>query len=83
MTLQELLFEIDGRPWLVSAYFLALPLLAGLGRWFHIRGRIYDSPVRWLYTLVLYGVSIPGIIAVVALAETVKQGRSWESSGFR
>lgn len=75
MTLQELLATLDDHPIPVLAYFVALPALAWLGGRFHTRGFVYDSPVRWLYSLLLYGVCLPGIIAAVAFADTLVHGR--------
>lgn len=82
MTLQDLLFEIDTHPWPVLAYFIGLPLLAWLGGRLHSPGWAYASPVRWLYTLVLYGTSVPGIIAAVALADTVAHGSLMQAGVF-
>lgn len=74
MSLQELLGWIDAHPGPVLAYFIGLPLLAWLGGRLHPHGQVYDSPVRWLYTLVLYGTCVPGVIAAVALADTLAHG---------
>lgn len=75
MTLQELLFSLDENPLPVLAYFTALPALAWLAGRFHPPGAVYDSPVRWLYSGILYGVCLPGIIAAVAFADTLAHGR--------
>lgn len=75
MNLYELLELIDTHPWPVLAYFIGLPLLAWLAGGLHARGAAYASPVRWLYSAVIYGVAVPGIIAAVALADTVAHGR--------
>lgn len=75
MTLQELLAALDANPLPVLAYFIALPALAWLAGRFHTRGAVYDSPLRWLYSAVLYGVCLPGLIAAVAFADTLAHGR--------
>lgn len=75
MNLQELFAHIDRHPLPVLAYFIGLPSLAwAVGRW-HGAGPLYDSPLRWLYSAVLYGVCVPGILAVVVFADNVAQGR--------
>ncbi|MGZ8217496.1 hypothetical protein [Methylomagnum sp.] len=76
MTLQELLAGLDAHPLPVLTYFTALPGLVWLGGRLHGQGApVYDSPVRWLYSVVLYGVCLPGIIAAVAFADTLAHGR--------
>jgi hypothetical protein len=75
MTLQELLLLIDGHPVPVLAYFLALPVLAWIAGRLHTRSTLYDSPVRWLYTAVVYAACVPGIVAAVAVAEDLWHGR--------
>jgi hypothetical protein len=63
MTLREFFIYLGDHPLVMLAYFLAIPftaLLAGaLGR-----GEGHISPWKYLYTLLIYGVCIPGIFAV-------------------
>lgn len=76
MTLHELLVRLDANPLPVLGYFTILPALAWLAGRFHARGSaLHDSPLRWLYSVVLYGVCLPGIIAAVAFADTLAHGR--------
>jgi len=75
MSLQDLFAQLDRHPVPVLAYFIGLPLLAwAAGRW-HGAGPLYDSPLRWLYSAILYGVCLPGIVAAVAVADNLAQGR--------
>lgn len=74
MTLQELLTSLDSHPVPVAAYFLLLPAAAWLARRFHSRGTLYQSPLRWVYSVILYGVCLPGIVAAVAFADTLLHG---------
>jgi hypothetical protein len=82
MTLQELLAALDAHPLPVLAYFIVLPALAWLAGRFHTRGAVYDSPLRWLYSAVLYGVCLPGLIAAVAFADTLVHGRVVQAGVF-
>ncbi len=82
MNLQELFALIDQHPLPVSAYFIGLPLLAwAAGRW-HGRGPLYDSPLRWLYSVVLYGVCVPGIAVAVVFADNLARGRLMQAGVF-
>lgn len=74
MTLQALFAAIDQHPLPVLAYFIGLPTLAWLAGRLH-RGPLHQSPVRWLYSAVLYAVCVPGIAAAVVFADNVAQGR--------
>lgn len=75
MNLQELFTEIDRHPMPVLAYFIGLPLLAWVaGRW-QGSGPLYKSPLRWLYSVILYGVCVPGMAAAVVVADNLARGR--------
>ena len=75
MTLQDLLNLIDSRPLPTLAYFLSLPLSAWLAGRFHPRGNVHTAPLRYTYSTLLFLTSIPGILATVALADTLSHGR--------
>lgn len=75
MTLQDLLAGIDRHPLPTLAYFLSLPLLAWLAGRFHARGTVHASPLRHAYSALLFLACIPGILAAVALADTLAHGR--------
>jgi hypothetical protein len=75
MNLSDLLASVEARPAPVLGYFLALPAVAWLAGRFHPRGTVFQSPVRWVYSAVLYGAAIPGIVAGVALADTLAHER--------
>jgi hypothetical protein len=75
MTLNDLLSLIDAHPGPVLAYFLALPALAWVAGRLHPGRYLQESPVRWLYSAVLFGACIPGTLAAVALADNLAHGR--------
>jgi hypothetical protein len=63
MTLGEF-FELCGRnPMLVLAYFILIPLVALLALLFS-KGEGHLSPWKYLYSVLIYMVCIPGIFAV-------------------
>jgi hypothetical protein len=63
MTLGEF-FELCGRnPMLVLAYFILIPLVALLALFFS-KGEGHLSPWKYLYSVLIYMVCIPGIFAV-------------------
>lgn len=75
MTLQQLFAAIDQHPLPVLAYFTGLPLLAWVtGR---LRGTspLNQSPLRWLYSAILYAVCVPGIAAAVVFADNLARGQ--------
>lgn len=82
MTLQDLLRLIDGHPVPVTLYFVALPLLAWLAGRLHPQGSLSDSPIRWLYSAVLIGVGVPGLIAAVAFLDQLFTGRLLQAGVF-
>jgi hypothetical protein len=75
MTLQELLARIEGNPVPVLAYFTASPVVAWLAGHLHPKGSVYDSPVRYVYTIVIYMVCLPGLLAAVALGDSLARGQ--------
>ena len=82
MSLQELFAQIDRHPLPALAYFIGLPLVAWLaGRW-HGGGPLYDSPLRWLYSAILYGVCVPGVAVAVVFADNLAQGRLMQVGVF-
>jgi hypothetical protein len=75
MTLQELFARAEAQPWVALAYFGLPPALAWLAGRMHPRGRVADSPLRYVYMVLLYMVCLPGILAAVALADRLAQGQ--------
>ncbi|MCB0707206.1 MAG: hypothetical protein KDC34_17940 [Saprospiraceae bacterium] len=63
MTLQDFFDKIYGNPMLVLWYFLALLFTAVLAG-FMSKGEGHQSPWKYLYSGLIYLVSIPGIFAV-------------------
>ena len=64
MTLQQLLDILSAHPIPVIVYFAALPLACLLLRLFHGRGGGGAAPWRYVYTVVIYLVCIPGIFSL-------------------
>ena len=63
MTLGEF-FELCGRnPMLVLGYFILIPLIALLAMFFS-KGEGHLSPWKYLYSVLIYLVCIPGIFAI-------------------
>lgn len=63
MTIQNWLDSLANQPLAISAFLLALPVLAfGLGL-SHARGAGNDAPWKYLYSLVIYAACIPGMLA--------------------
>lgn len=56
-------------------YFIGLPALAWVAKLWHGDGPIQGSPLRWLYSAVMHGVCLPGILAAAAFVDNVAQGR--------
>lgn len=63
MTLGEFFEWIGERPGLILAYFLLIPIIALLAGMFS-KGEGHLSPWKYLYSTLIYLVSIPGIFAV-------------------
>lgn len=82
MNLQELFTLLDRNPLPVLAYFVGMPLLAWACGRSQQGGRVYDSPLRWVYAAVLYGVCVPGILAAVVFADNISKGRLLQAGVF-
>lgn len=63
MTLRAFFDYLGENPFVLLAYFIAIPLLALLVG-FLGRGEGHESPWKYLYALLIYAVCIPGIFAV-------------------
>ena len=63
MTLQEFFDACTSNP-IIGFYFVALPLTAFLASVFG-KGEGHLSPWKYLYTILVYGATIPGIFAIV------------------
>ena len=63
MTLAEFFDWIGERPGLILTYFILIPLIALLAGVFS-KGQGHLSPWKYLYSALIYLVSIPGIFAV-------------------
>ena len=64
MTLQEFFDACTSNPEIIGFYFVALPLTAFLASVFG-KGEGHLSPWKYLYTILVYGATIPGIFAIV------------------
>ena len=75
MTLQELSTLIDRNPTPTLVYFLALPCLAWLLGLSQKSSPIQPSPLRWVYSIILFGVCLPGLLAVLVFTEKLARGQ--------
>ena len=64
MTLQEFFDACTNNPEIIGFYFVALPLTAFLASVFG-KGEGHLSPWKYLYTVLVYAATIPGIFAIV------------------
>lgn len=63
MTLREFFDYLGEHPLLILAYFLIIPFTALLAGWLG-KGEGHLSPWKYLYSLLVFGVCIPGIFSV-------------------
>ena len=63
MTLREFFDYLGAHPLTVVGFFLLIPLIALIAGWMG-RGEGHLSPWRYLYSLLVYAVCIPGIFSV-------------------
>ncbi len=63
MTLREFFDYLGAHPLIVVGFFLLIPLIALLAGWMG-RGEGHLSPWRYLYSLLVYAVCIPGIFSI-------------------
>ena len=63
MTLRELFDYLSEHPLVIVGYFLVVPLIALLAGWLG-RGSGQQSPWKYLYSVLVYAVCIPGIFSV-------------------
>ena len=63
VTLQQLIDQLGGRPQWLIAYFLALPLIAGLAG-LMAKNEGHLSPWKYLYSVLIYAACVPGIFSV-------------------
>ena len=67
MTLGEFLGMLSDHPVLVTYYFTALPLSAGLGLWMS-RGHAAEVPWKYFFSFLIFAACIPGIFSVTISA---------------
>lgn len=65
MTLRDLIQLIGERPLPLAALLAAPPVVAWLTGYFHERGQGGAAPWKYLYALLVYLVSLPGMFAAV------------------
>jgi len=63
MTLREFFDYLSTNPLAIMGFFLLIPLIALMAGWMG-RGEGHLSPWRYLYSLLVYAVCIPGIFSV-------------------
>lgn len=65
MTIRELIFFLDDRPWLLIFYFAGTPLLSWLTGVIHGENNGRNSPWKYFYTILVYLACIPGVLSAV------------------
>jgi hypothetical protein len=63
MTLREFFDYLSEQPLVIIGYFLIVPLIALLAGWMG-RGQGNQSPWKYLYSVLVYAVCIPGIFSI-------------------
>jgi len=71
MTLRELVQQLGSFPWTVAAVLIAPLLIAAATRLLHGRDRGGLAPWRYLYSVVIYAVCLPGMFAAVLSGYTL------------
>lgn len=64
MTIQDFINWFGGNPNLVLSYFVVIILCALIGLLF-VKPENFKSPITYLYTVLIYAVTIPGLLALV------------------
>lgn len=65
MTTREFIQTADSHPWILTAAFVGLPLLAWICGCVHATGQGRTSPWKYIYALLVYAACIPGLFAAV------------------
>ncbi len=65
MTTRQIMQAADEFPLVVGSVFVALPLAAWVCRFLHGKGNGGLSPWKYIYSLLVYAVSVPGIFVAV------------------
>jgi len=66
MTVQDLIHWFGNHPKLVLAYFIFLGIISLLGLLF-VKPERFKSPITYIYTTLVYAVTIPGLLSLVLL----------------
>ncbi len=65
MTIRELLFLLDGSPWLILIYFIGLPVVSLIIGWMNGQISGASSPWKYFYSILVYLACVPGILSTV------------------
>ena len=68
MTIRELTEWAGGHPWVLVGIFGTLPVMAWLLRWLHGPGNGASAPWKYVYSLLVYAVCVPGMFSAVLTA---------------
>ena len=71
MTIRELIVAAGRYPLIIILLFTLPPLLVVAMRLIHQRGRGEESPWKYLYSILVHYVCVPGILSIVMIAYTV------------
>lgn len=64
MTIQDIINQFDSNAEIIVTYFVALLIISLLGLLF-VNKTNYKSPINYIYTLLTYAVSIPGLLSII------------------
>lgn len=64
MTVQDILQWFENYPFLIIGYFVALFVISLLGLAV-VNRRNFKSPITYLYSILVYAVAIPGLLALI------------------
>ncbi|MDD3472113.1 MAG: hypothetical protein PHS86_04950 [Syntrophaceae bacterium] len=71
MTIRELVFLLDDRPWLLLFYFVGLPVVSwGIG-FLHGPNKGSYAPWKYFYSILVYSACVPGTFAAVLTCYTI------------
>jgi len=68
MTTREFIQAVDGHPVILVTAFVLPPLLAWACGWLHGKDRGGVSPWKYVYSVLVYAVCIPGLFAAILTA---------------
>ncbi len=65
MSIRELVFLLDEKPWLIIFYFIGLPAVSWMIGFMHGENKGGNSPWKFFYSVLVYLACVPGIFSAV------------------